>query len=158
MLNWIVYFSAGLGSMLAITALALVGQHEQEYWLLMAAFGASCVLIFVLPESPLAQARNVIAGHCITALVGVAFVELAPLNAFSLGTATGLAVMLMMYTKTVHPPAGANPLFIMLTGQGWTFLLFPVLTGAICLVLFGRGYHLICAHGLYKNKKAERSD
>nr|WP_290444137.1 HPP family protein [Pseudoalteromonas sp. XMcav2-N] len=123
----------------------------------MAAFGASCVLIFVLPDSPLAQARNVIAGHCITALVGVTFVEIVPVNAFSLGAATGLAVMLMMYTKTVHPPAGANPLFIMLTGQGWTFLLFPVLTGAIGLVMFGRGYHLIRTYALYKNQKAEHS-
>ncbi|TMP36088.1 HPP family protein [Pseudoalteromonas rubra] len=143
--------------MLAITVLALIGQNEQEHLLLMAAFGASCVLIFVLPESPLAQARNVIAGHCITALVGVIFVELVPLNAFSLGCATGLAVGLMMFTKTVHPPAGANPVFIMLTGQGWIFLLFPVLTGAICLVLIGRAYHLIRTHALYKNKKVDHS-
>ncbi|QTL37288.1 HPP family protein [Pseudoalteromonas viridis] len=131
--------------MLAITVLALIGHHNQEYWLLMAAFGASCVLIFAVPESPLAKARNVIAGHCLTALVGVVFATFIPVNALSLGIATGLAVMLMVLSKTVHPPAGANPLFIMLTGQSWAFLLFPVLTGAICLVLIGRGYHQIRA-------------
>ncbi|MCG7534915.1 HPP family protein [Pseudoalteromonas sp. OOF1S-7] len=143
MTNLIISLSAGIGSMLAITALALIGHHNQQHWLLMAAFGASCVLIFALPDSPLAKARNVIAGHCLTALVGVVFVAYVPVNPLSLGTATGLAVMLMVLSKTVHPPAGANPLFIMLTGQGWAFLLFPVLTGAVCLVVLGRSYHLV---------------
>ncbi|WP_240701945.1 HPP family protein [Pseudoalteromonas rubra] len=143
MSNWTVSLSAGVGTMLAITALALIGHHNQDYWLLMAAFGASCVLIFAVPDSPLAKARNVIAGHCLTAFVGVVFATFIPINALSLGIATGLAVMLMVLSKTVHPPAGANPLFIMLTGQGWAFLLFPVLTGAICLVLIGRSYHRI---------------
>ncbi|MCF2909403.1 HPP family protein [Pseudoalteromonas sp. DL2-H2.2] len=143
MSNWTVSLSAGVGTMLAITALALIGHHNQEYWLLMAAFGASCVLIFAVPDSPLAKARNVIAGHSITAVVGVVFVTFIPVNALSLGLATGLAVMLMVLSKTVHPPAGANPLFIMLTGKSWGFLLFPVLTGAICLVLLGRVYHLV---------------
>nr|WP_082669056.1 HPP family protein [Pseudoalteromonas rubra] len=131
--------------MLAITILGLLGPDEHEYWLLMAAFGASCVLIFALPDSPLAKTRNVIAGHCLTALVGVMFFAFLPVNAVTLGLATGLAVSLMVLTKTLHPPAGANPLFIMLSGQGWTFLLFPVLTGAVCLVILARSYHLICA-------------
>ncbi|KAF7785898.1 hypothetical protein PRUB_a0300 [Pseudoalteromonas rubra] len=145
MSSWTVSLSAGLGSMLAITMLALLGTDAHEYWLLMAAFGASCVLIFAVPDSPLAKARNVIIGHCLTALVGVVFFAFLPVNAITLGLATGLAVSLMVLTKTLHPPAGANPLFIMLSGQSWTFLLFPVLTGAVCLVIFGRGYHFICA-------------
>ncbi|MEC4089244.1 HPP family protein [Pseudoalteromonas rubra] len=143
MLNWTVSLSAGLGSMLAIMVLALLGRNDQGYWLLMAAFGASCVLIFAVPDSPLAKARNVIAGHSLTALIGVVFVFCLPVNPFTLGLATGLAVALMVLTKTVHPPAGANPLFIMLSGQGWTFLLFPVLTGAVSLVILGRSYHLL---------------
>lgn len=145
MSNWTVSLSAGLGSMMAITVLALLGPNEQEYWLLMAAFGASCVLIFAVPDSPLAKPRNVIVGHCLTALVGVVFIAFLPVNAITLGLATGLAVSLMVLTKTLHPPAGANPLFIMLSAQSWTFLLFPVLTGAVCLVILGRSYHLLCA-------------
>lgn len=104
----------------------------------MAPFGATTVLVFGVPESPLAQPRNVILGHLLTALIGVCFTEFVGVTPFSLAAATGFAVSAMLLTKTTHPPAGANPLLIMLTGQSWGFLLAPVLLGAVIIVLVGK--------------------
>ncbi|MGL4753200.1 MAG: HPP family protein, partial [Aeromonadaceae bacterium] len=53
------------------------------------------------------------------------------------------AIALMLLTDTTHPPAGANPLLIMLTHQAWPFLITPVLSGAILLVLFGQAYRIL---------------
>ncbi|HAS6215000.1 HPP family protein [Vibrio vulnificus] len=60
-------------------------------------------------------------------------------NPISLALASGLAVSAMLLTKTTHPPAGANPLLIMMTGQNWYFLLTPVLLGAVIIVVIGKG-------------------
>ena len=65
----------------------------------------------------------------------VQFIEVSPL---SLAIATGMGVSTMMLTKTTHPPVGANPLLIMLSGQSWGFLVTPVLIGAITIVLLGK--------------------
>lgn len=139
---------AGVGATLAIFLLALVDNLQSEFVLLMAPFGASAVLVFGVPDSPLAQPKNVILGHLITAFIGVCFVTLFPIEPWSLALATGLAVTAMLMTKTTHPPAGANPLLIMMAGQGWEFLVFPVLIGAVAIVVVGK-----FANGL--RKKAE---
>ncbi|POF51739.1 HPP family protein [Vibrio vulnificus] len=57
----------------------------------------------------------------------------------NLALASGLAVSAMLLTKTTHPPAGANPLLIMMAGQNWDFLLTPVLLGAVIIVVIGKG-------------------
>jgi len=129
---------AGIGAMIAIFLLALVDELQSEFVLLMAPFGASAVLVFGVPDSPLAQPKNVIIGHLITALIGVIFVMLFPIAPWSLALATGLAVTVMLMTKTTHPPAGANPILIMIAGQGWGFLVFPVLIGAVIIVVIGK--------------------
>ena len=136
--NLLVSLFAGLGAALAIGLLAFVETLYAGAILLMAPFGASAVIIFGLPKSPLAQPKNVILGHLITAFIGLVFVEFVGVTALSLAIAAGLGVTLMLLTKTTHPPAGANPILIMLTAQSWSFLLFPVLMGAIALVLIGK--------------------
>ncbi|MBA4502663.1 HPP family protein [Marinobacterium marinum] len=131
---------AGFGACLCITVLGLLGTLHHVLWL-MAPFGATMVILFALPGSPLAQPRNIIAGHLLTALVGLLMATLWGVNAWSLGAAVGLSVMLMMLTHTIHPPAGANPLLIMLAGEHWTFLFNPVAAGTLVIVLFGYLYH-----------------
>lgn len=138
---------AGLGAALAIGALALAEHRLSELALLMAPFGATAVLVFGLPESPLAHAKNVIVGHLITAAIGVAVSALMGVTPLSLGLASGLAVSAMLITRTTHPPAGANPILIMLSGQSWGFLLFPVLLGATAIVLCGRIMQLLKTTG-----------
>ncbi|WP_194089540.1 HPP family protein [Vibrio hibernica] len=129
---------AGLGAAIAIGILTFSETEITNIALVMAPFGATTVLVFGLPESPLAQPKNVIAGHFITAFIGVFFVEYIGVTPLSLALATGLAVSAMLATKTTHPPAGANPLLIMLTGQSWAFLVTPVLLGAVIIMLLGK--------------------
>lgn len=129
---------AGLGAAIAIGILTFSETEITNIALVMAPFGATTVLVFGLPESPLAQPKNVILGHFITAFIGIFFVEYIGVTPLSLALTTGLAVSAMLATKTTHPPAGANPLLIMLTGQSWAFLFTPVLFGAVVIVLLGK--------------------
>lgn len=128
---------AGVGSALAIVILALLDNVQLQHIWIMAPFGASAVLVFGVPDSPLAQPKNVILGHLLTAFIGLIFLTNFSVTPITLALATGLGVSAMLLSKTTHPPAGANPLLIMLTGQSWSFLLTPVLSGAIVIVLCG---------------------
>ncbi|MFT7681741.1 MAG: CBS-domain-containing membrane protein [Moritella dasanensis] len=128
---------AGTFATLTIGVLAYLDSVTSATLWLMAPFGATVVLVFGVPKSPLAQPRNVIVGHFLTALIGVLFVEYVGIAPWSLALATGLAVTVMLLTNTTHPPAGANPMLIMLTGQSWAFLFNPVLIGTCVIVGLG---------------------
>ncbi|EKO3929239.1 HPP family protein [Vibrio metschnikovii] len=134
---------AGFGAFLAIGLLSFLDSTLNEVALLMAPFGATAVLVFGVPSSPLAQPKNVIFGHLITTFVGVFFTQYIGVSPVTLALATGIAVSAMLITKTTHPPAGANPLLIMLSGQSWGFLITPVLLGAILIVLAGKSMQML---------------
>ena len=134
---------AGVGAAIAIGLLSFSSEELLNISLLMAPFGATTVLVFGVPSSPLAQPKNVICGHFLTALIGVCFTAFVGVTPLTLAIATGLAVSAMLLTKTTHPPAGANPLLIMLTGQSWSFLITPVLIGAILIVLVGKANQMV---------------
>lgn len=106
---------------------------------IMAPFGATCVLLYTVSQSPLAQPRNIIFGHLISAFVGLFFLKFVGVSIFTIAFSVGCAIALMQVFKCVHPPAGANPLVILLTASSihyeWNFLIFPVLVGAVSLVL-----------------------
>lgn len=125
------------GGMLSIFILLLLSSYAHQPWI-MAPFGASCVLLYAVPQSPLAQPRNLIFGHVVSAAIGLCVALYFPVNAFSIAIAVGLAICCMQFFRCVHPPAGANPLVILLTAPAvhydWGFLLFPVLSGAVSLV------------------------
>ncbi|RAS75141.1 HPP family protein [Priestia endophytica] len=104
--------------------------------LLIASFGASCVLAFGLWNSPLSQPRNIIGGHFISTLIGLVVYHIIGNEPWSLALGVGLAIGLMMLTKTTHPPAGADPIIVILGGSyTWEYLFTPVLTGSIVIVL-----------------------
>lgn len=127
-----------IGASLSITALMLLSHWSGHIWI-MAPFGASCVLLYAASQSPLAQPRNIIFGHLVSATIGLLVLKLLGANVFSTAIAVGFSICLMQYFRCVHPPAGANPLVILLTAQsvhyGWEFLIFPVLLGSILLVV-----------------------
>lgn len=124
-----------LGGGVGIALLALL-TTAQGWPLLMAPLGASCVLLFAAPDTPLAQPRNVIGGHLVASLVGLLLLRSLGPGALSMGLAVGLAIALMQATRTLHAPAGADPLVLMLAGKvSWGFLLAPVLAGSVLLVL-----------------------
>lgn len=129
---------AGVAATVAIGLLSYADAWSGHGLWLMAPFGATAVLVFGVPDSPLAQPKNVIVGHVITATIGLVFYHFVPVEPWSLACATGLAISAMLLTKTTHPPAGANPLLIMLTGQSWSFLVTPVLFGAVTIVVCGK--------------------
>jgi len=86
----------------------------------------------------LAQPRNIIFGHLISAFVGLFFLKFVGVSIFTIALSVGCAIALMQIFKSVHPSAGANPLVILLTASSihyqWSFLIFPVLVGAVSLV------------------------
>lgn len=123
-----------LGGAIAIAVIAAMTKATGQPWL-MAPFGASCVLAFGLPDAPLAQPRNIVGGHLLSALVGLVCVSLFGADWWSMGLAVGLAIALMQLTGTTHPPAGANPLLAMNGALTWSNLLTPVLAGSVSLVI-----------------------
>ncbi|AXF86227.1 hypothetical protein DTO96_101973 [Ephemeroptericola cinctiostellae] len=126
------------GGALGILILEILTNYVDSPFI-MAPFGATCVILFTVAQSPLAQPRNVILGHFISALVGIIALKLFPVSIITISLAVGVAICSMQAFRCVHPPAGANPLVILLTANkvhyDWDFLLFPVLSGTIALVL-----------------------
>jgi CBS-domain-containing membrane protein len=119
-----------IGGTLSVFILLILTKLSHNLWI-MAPFGASCVILYAVSQSPLAQPRNVIFGHFISALVGICLLKCFGSNMFSIAVSVGLAITLMMYFRCVHPPAGANPLVILLTANtnhyDWIFRMSSLL-------------------------------
>ncbi len=128
---------AWLGSSLAIAAIAALSQLSGQPWIL-GSFGASCVLLFGFPDAVFSQPRNLIVGHVLCSLIGLGFLKFVGPDWWSMALAVGTALAVMLVTRTVHPPAGSNPVLIFLTRPDWSFLLFPTLVGVIVLLFLAR--------------------
>ncbi|MEN8174038.1 MAG: HPP family protein [Chloroflexota bacterium] len=109
--------------------------------LILGSFGASCVLVFGFPDVPFSQPRNVVAGHFLSSLTGLVFLTLFGPHWWALALAVGTTIAVMMLTRTVHPPAGSNPVIIFLTQPAWSFLWFPTFSGALVLVVVALFYN-----------------
>jgi CBS-domain-containing membrane protein len=133
----------GTGGFIAIYCCMAIGGWT-EVSLLMAPFGASCVLAFALPDSPLAQPRSIVGGHALSTVIGLALLHTAGLHAWSAALGVALAIVCMQLTRTLHPPAGADPLLVMLSGAGWSFLWTPALLGSALIVGAAYGFHRVC--------------
>lgn len=143
---------ASAGAAACIFVLSLLTDLDPTLAFLMAPFGATMVIVFALPEGPLAQPRNVFLGHALTAAVGLAMLHFVGVSSLTLAIGVGLGVAVMMFADAVHPPAGANPLLIMLTGQAWDFLLMPVMSGALVIILFAFVYHRFISGAQYPKR------
>ncbi len=131
---------AGLGGVIAIAGLRLMTEGAGMP-LLMAPFGASCVLLFAVPNSPLSQPANVIGGHAVATLAGLVLRQALPDQWWALALAVGLAIALMVLLRVTHPPAGADPLVVFAADPGFLFLIFPVISGAVMLVALATLFH-----------------
>tara|TARA_B100000787_G_scaffold169048_1_gene159167 strand:+ start:137 stop:610 length:474 start_codon:yes stop_codon:yes gene_type:complete len=127
---------AGIGAAICIALLAYLNISSTQNLWLIPPFGASIVLITAAHASPLAQPKNIFFGHIISSICGLIVIYFFDVTYLSIGLSVGLAVSLMMVTKTVHPPAGANPIIIMMGNEGFSFLLMPISAGAAILVLY----------------------
>ncbi|MBM7046005.1 HPP family protein [Rhizobium lusitanum] len=141
---------SGAGGFLAIYSLSQLSS-TLGVLLLVAPFGASSVLVFALPQSPLAQPKNVIGGHLISAFIGIAVFALLGAQPLSFALAVGLAIAAMQATDTLHPPAGADPIVVLATGGSWSFLAVPILAGTVLIVAAAYCYHRFVSRRPYLN-------
>ena len=132
---------SSLGAFVCIGFLAYLNSSIEGAIWLIPPFGASMVLVMAVHESPLAKPKNLILGHILSALSGVIIFYLLGNTFVSLGLGVALAVFVMMITNTVHPPAGANPIVVILTGQSLNFVFLPVAVGAVIIVVFAYLYN-----------------
>lgn len=103
--------------------------------LLLPSFGASAVLLYSISHLPMAQPRNVIGGHIISALAGVTVYQLFGIAWWTIALGVTMAAIAMLLTYTLHPPGGATAFVAVYTGQNFDFIFAPVGMGAVCLVI-----------------------
>jgi CBS domain-containing membrane protein len=133
-----------IGAFVGIGLIALLQSHlltRIENIFLIGSFGASSVLVFGSIQSPLAQPRNLIGGHLVSALIGVTICQVMPdLIWLTASLAVALSIVLMQVTKTLHPPGGATALIAVIGSEkikklGYLYVVSPVLTGSLILLI-----------------------
>ena len=141
---------ACLGALLGVAATGLICSlalgNDPHLPLLAAPMGASALLLFAVPASPLAQPWPIIGGNTLSAIVGLAVARFVPEPALAAGLAVALAIGLMSLTRCLHPPGGATALTAALGGPivaayGYAFALVPVGLNAVVLTLIGWSFH-----------------
>lgn len=146
-----------LGSFVGIGLIGLLNSNllsPADNLFLIGSFGASSVLIYGIINSPLAQPRNLVGGHVLSAVVGVGVNYLFPEAVwFSAALSVSLSIVLMQITKTLHPPGGATALIATIGSEkikalGFFYVLNPVLSGVVILLLVAL---------LFNNMTAQRS-
>lgn len=143
---------ACLGALVGITLTGLIcglvfgqGPHIP---LIVAPMGASAVLLFAVPASPLAQPWSIIGGNTISAFMGVLAAHFIPDPVIAIGVGVSLAIAAMSLTRSLHPPGGAAALTALIggpavTSAGFLFPLFPVCVNSVILVALGVAFHKV---------------
>ena len=146
-----------IGILAYITFQSVLAGTIYGLWL-AASFGSSVVVVFGYPDNEFAQPKNVLLSHLLCALVGIIFVTLFKISQdrtiffLAVGLAVGIAVMLMMAFKITHPPAGGNTIVVMLTQDSFHFLIFPIMVGAITIIIGGIIYNRLILRKNYPLK------
>ena len=127
---------AGFFSAFTIGVLTVLTYKSTLGYFIAGSFGSSMVLLFGFPESPFAQPKNVFFGHLCTALVGVIFVNFIPLPIYmNIALGVGAGVFLMILLNIVHPPAGGNPIMVIIGSVSFDYLINPIIFGCIIILL-----------------------
>ncbi|MCP4576327.1 MAG: HPP family protein [Deltaproteobacteria bacterium] len=133
-----------IGAFLGIAAVALINDYlleKQDLLMIIGSFGASAVLIYGAVKSPLAQPRNLLGGHVLSALIGVAaYKTFHPHLWLAASVAVATAIAVMHATKTLHPPGGATALIAVIGSQkihnlGYLYAVVPVGLGAAVMLI-----------------------
>ena len=129
---------AGLFSFFTIGILSYLTYRTDYGIFLVASFGSTMVILYGYPDSPFAQPKNIFFGHLLTSLVGIIFVVFISLPLFlTLPLAVGFGVALMIFLNVPHPPAGGNPIIVILGSVSFEYLLNPIMVGSIIIIVFG---------------------
>ena len=128
---------AGIFSVITIGILTFLTYKTEFGIFLLASFGSSMVLLYGYPESPFAQPKNVFFGHLVTSIVGLIVLHFIPLPLYiNIPLAVGFGVGLMILLNVTHPPAGGNPIIVIIGSVSFDYLLSPVITGSIIIIIF----------------------
>ncbi|MDO9406704.1 MAG: HPP family protein [Polaromonas sp.] len=139
--RWRAFLGAGFGIIFtALLSRWWAGPLAAGPWL-VAPLGASAVLVFAVPSSPLAQPWSVIGGNTLSALVGTLCAMGIGDPAWAGAAAVAAAIALMFSLRCLHPPGGATALFAALGAASFHFALFPMLVNSVLLVLAGVLYN-----------------
>ena len=150
--NWRERLIAGIGAVIGIGLCAAISTLAvPNHGLLLAApLGASAVLLFAVPSSPLAQPWPIVGGNMVSAIVGVVVAHLLGSGAIAVGVAVGSAILAMSVLRCLHPPGGGTVLLPLLApavlAQGYGFALLPVGLNAVALTAIGIAFHRISGH------------
>ena len=129
---------AGLFSIITIGVLTFLTYKTEFGIFLIASFGSTMVLLYGYPESPFAQPKNIFFGHLITSLAGLIFLFFIPLPLYiNLPLAVGAGVALMIMLNITHPPAGGNPIIVIMGSVSLDYLINPIISGTIIVLVFG---------------------
>ncbi len=131
----------GVGAFIGLSLIGMIAEQSNTM-MIIAPFGATAVLLFSAPQSPFSRPMNIFGGYFISTVLGAAVLEYTSGGWLSVGIGLGLAIMLMHLAKVVHPPAGAN--FLIVTqGHLSFYLMWPLFTGLILLIVVGMSVHKI---------------
>jgi len=129
---------AGIFSAVTIGILTILTYKTSYGMFLIASFGSSMVLLFGYPESPFAQPKNIFFGHLLSSVVGIIFLYLVPLPIYIIiPLAVGFGVFLMILLNVTHPPAGGNPIIVIMGGVSLDYLINPIIIGSLIILVFG---------------------
>jgi CBS-domain-containing membrane protein len=129
-----------IGILAYITYESILSGIEYGLWF-MASFGSTVINVFGFPKNRNSQPKNVLFGHLLSALVGIIFITFFEASFITLGLAVGVATMLMLALKITHPPAGGTVIMVMIGDVSFLFLIFPVMVGAITIIIGGIIYN-----------------
>jgi CBS domain-containing membrane protein len=156
------HFWAFLGSFVGIGIISYIQILQlpiSDVIYLIGSFGASSVLVYGVIESPLAQPRNLIGGHLVSAIIGVSIQKIVPdILWLSAPLAVSLSIIFMQMTKTLHPPGGATAL-IAVTGSselkniGYWYAISPVLVGCLILLIVALIFNNMTSNRHYPSKR-----
>ena len=125
-------------STITIAALTFLTYKTQYGIFLIASFGSSMVLLYGYPESPFAQPKNIFFGHLVTSVVGILVLFYVSLPIYiTIPVAVGAGVGLMIILNVTHPPAGGNPIIVIIGSVSLDYLINPIITGTIIILIFG---------------------
>ncbi|MFV8342783.1 HPP family protein [Flavobacterium sp. XS2P39] len=156
------HFWAFLGSFIGIGLIAYVQSKtllHSDVVYLIGSFGASSVLVYGVIQSPMAQPRNLVGGHLVSAIVGVTVAKFVPeILWLTAPLAVSFSIVLMQITKTLHPPGGATALIAVIGSPkikilGYWYVLYPVLSGVLILLIIALIFNNMTTNRSYPNHK-----
>ena len=147
-------FLAGLFSFITISILTLLTYKTVYGVFLLASFGSSMVLLYGYPESPFAQPKNVFFGHFITTAIGLIFLNFVPFPIYIIiPLAVGFGVGFMILLNVTHPPAGGNPIIVIIGSVSFDYLLSPVISGSLIIIISAIAINRFILKKTYPAKK-----